>query len=217
MTQKSFCVLALCLLFVTLSAPYAISEEFRVRGGKADDFEDPDGRIWFGAQKNNEAWGGWVELLPRTAEVATLTADARQKAEDAGYAEELFYAVSWAQFPETIKYQLNTGNGFFDVTYLVGEHWSPNNRGYDIFIEDKNVLPLYVTPGMNEIDIQKFEAVEVKDEVMDFHFAGNPDTGKGDLNAMFSALEVVPSARAVKPADKLAITWGKLKLHHQAQ
>ena len=88
-----------------------------------------------------------IEKLPRTAEVQTLTADAQAQAEAAGYDVELFYAVSWAQFPDTVKYQFKTGDGTFDVTYLVGEHWSPNNRGFDIFIEEDNVEPLYVTPG----------------------------------------------------------------------
>ena len=188
------------------------AEEFRVKGGTADDFTDSQGRVWHGAQQENQSWGGWIEIVPRTAEVANLTADAAAQAADAGYDEVLFHAVSWAQFPDTIKYQFKTGNGAFDVTYLVGEHWSPNNRGFDIFIEEENVEPLYVTPGQDEIDIKMYSGIEVIDGTLDLEFAGNADTGAGDLNAMFSALEVVPSvSTAVDPKAKLALTWGALK------
>jgi hypothetical protein len=212
MKRKSLLILTLAVFLTVLQTQQVISkEEFRVRGGRADDFKDSKGRIWYGAQQTKQAWGGWIEQLPQTAEVAQLTDDAKKKAKAAGYDEAIFYAVSWAAFPVTVKYQINTGNGLFDVTYLVGEHWSPNNRGYDIFIEEKNVQPLYVTPGNNEIDIKKYDGIEVKDKVMDFHFAGNPKTGKGDLNAMFSGLEVIPSAKAVDPKQKLTTTWGEIK------
>jgi hypothetical protein len=46
---------------------------------------------------------------------------------------------------------------------------------------------------------------------MNFHFAGNKKTGKGDLNAMYSALEVVP-AKPVDPKKKLATQWAKMKM-----
>ena len=192
------------------------AEEFRVWGGKTDDFTDSKGRVWNGAQQENQSWGGWIEKLPRIAEVQTLTADAQAQAEAAGYDVELFYAVSWAQFPDTVKYQFKTGDGVFDVTYLVGEHWSPNNRGFDIFIEEDNVEPLYVTPGKDEIDIKTYSGIEVSDGALDLHFAGNAETGAGDLNAMFSALEVVPSvSTAVDPKAKLTTTWGALKGNRQ--
>ena len=188
------------------------AEEFRVWGGKTDDFTDSKGRVWHGAQQENQSWGGWIEKLPRIAEVQTLTADAQAQAEAAGYDVEIFYAVSWAQFPDTVKYQFKTGDGVFDVTYLVGEHWSPNNRGFDIFIEEDNVEPLYVTPGKDEIDIKMYPGIEVSDGALDLHFAGNAETGAGDLNAMFSALEVVPAVgTAVDPKAKLTTTWGALK------
>ena len=206
-------VLTIVVFLGVLAVPALLSaEEFRVWGGKTDDFTDSQGRVWNGAQQENQAWGGWIEKLPRTAEVQTLTADAQAQAEAAGYDVELFYAVSWAQFPDTVKYQFKTGDGVFDVTYLVGEHWSPNNRGFDIFIEEENVEPLYVTPGSNEIDIKTYSGIEVSDGTLDFNFAGNAETGAGDLNAMFSALEVVPSvSTAVDPKAKLATTWGALK------
>jgi len=217
MKRKSLFIFGLAVFFTMVCTQYLIAQtEVRVRGGKADDFTDSKGRVWFGAQKNNQSWGGWIEQLPQIAEVAQLTDAAKAKAAAEGYDEALFYAVSWAAFPVTVKYQLKTGNGTFDVTYLVGEHWSPNNRGFDIFIEDKNVQPLYVTPGKDEIDIKKYEGIEVKDGAMDFHFAGNAATGKGDLNAMFSALEVISSkATAVDPKKKLATTWGEIKRRHQ--
>ena len=82
-----------------------------------------------------------------------------------------------AQFPDVVKMDLNTGKGTFTVTYLVGEHWSPNNRGFDIIIEDEIVEEEYVTPGKDEIDIKRYEGIEVKDKVMSFEFAGNPKTG----------------------------------------
>ena len=39
----------------------------------------------------------------------------------------------------------------------------PNNRGFDIFIEEDNVEPLYVTPGKDEIDIKTYSGIEVSD------------------------------------------------------
>ncbi|MCY4403891.1 MAG: hypothetical protein OXD54_15100 [Candidatus Poribacteria bacterium] len=211
--MKLLNILTLMIFLAVAITPCLLyAEEYRVRGGKADDFTDSQGRVWHGAQQENQAWGGWIELAPRTAEVANLTADAQTQAEEAGYDVELFYAVSWAQFPATVKYQFVTGNGVFDVTYLVGEHWSPNNRGFDIIIEDEVVEPLYVTPGRDEIDIKTYEGIEVNDGTLDFDFAGNEDTGAGDLNAMFSALEAVKSAgTAVDPKAKLTTTWGALK------
>ncbi len=186
------------------------AEEIRVWGGKLEDFKDSDGRIWHGGQNEKKAWGGWIEKLPRTAEVVQLTKEAEKLAKQEGYDEELFYAVSWAQFPDTVKMDLNTGKGTFNVTYLVGEHWSPNNRGFDIIIEDEIVEEEYVTPGNNEIDIKRYEGIVVKDKVMSLEFAGNPKTGAGDLNAMFSGIEVIP-ALAVEPQQKLTTTWGALK------
>lgn len=211
------------LFFLVLIAVYAAvtivhdagsAEEIRVWGGKLEDFKDSDGRIWHGGQNEKEKWGGWIDLQPRIAEVRNLTKDAQKLAKKEGYDEELFYAVSWAKFPDVVKVDLNTGKGTFNVTYLVGEHWSPNNRGFDIIIEEEIVEPLYVTPGKDEIDIKRYEGIEVTDKVMSLEFAGNNKTGKGDLNAMFSAIEVIP-ALAVDPKQKLATTWGALKGNRQ--
>jgi len=199
---------------VTLVHDARSAEEIRVWGGKVEDFKDSKGRIWHGGQNEKEAWGGWVEKLPRTAEVRNLTKDAEKLAKAEGYDKELFYAVSWAQFPDVVKMELKTGKGMFNVTYLVGEHWSPNNRGFDIIIEDEIVEGEYVTPGKDEIDIKRYEGIEVKDKVMNLEFAGNRDTGAGDLNAMFSGIEVIP-ALAVDPKQKVTTTWGALKSERQ--
>ena len=205
-----FVVLIAVYVAVTIVHDAGAAEEIRVWGGKMEDFKDSDGRIWHGGQNEKKEWGGWVEKLPRVAEVVQLTKDAEKLAKKEGYDKELFYAVSWAQFPDVVKMDLNTGKGMFTVTYLVGEHWSPNNRGFDIIIEDEIVEEEYVTPGSHEIDIKRYEGIEVKDKVMSFEFAGNPKTGAGDLNAMFSGIEVIP-ALAVDPKQKLATTWGTLK------
>ncbi|MCE2416397.1 hypothetical protein J4G07_20650 [Candidatus Poribacteria bacterium] len=211
MRQSLLCVVLIAVYAaVTIVHDASAAEEIRVWGGKLEDFKDSDGRIWHGGQNEKEAWGGWVEKLPRTAEVVALTKDAEKLAKAEGYDQELFYAVSWAQFPDTVKMDLNTGKGMFTVTYLVGEHWSPNNRGFDIIIEDEIVEEEYVTPGNNEIDIIRYEGIEVKDKVMSLEFAGNPKTGAGDLNAMFSGIEVIP-ALAIDPKQKLTTTWGVLK------
>ena len=203
MRLHSFLIVLLTVFVaVTLVYDARSAEEIRVWGGKVDDFKDSDGRVWHGGQNEKEAWGGWIEKLPRVAEVQALTKDAEKLAEKEGYDVDLFYAVSWAQFPDTVKMDLNTGKGMFNVTYLVGEHWSPNNRGFDIIIEDEIVEEEYVTPGNNEIDILRYEGIEVKDKVMSLEFAGNPDTGAGDLNAMFSGIEVIP-ALAVDPKQKV--------------
>ncbi|MYA69293.1 hypothetical protein F4009_15240 [Candidatus Poribacteria bacterium] len=199
---------------VTLVHDARSAEEIRVWGGKVEDFKDSKGRVWHGGQNEKEAWGGWVEKLPRVAEVQNLTKDAEKLAKAEGYDKELFYAVSWAQFPDVVKMELKTGKGMFDVTYLVGEHWSPNNRGFDIIIEDEIVELEYVTPGKDEIDIKRYPGIEVKDQVMNLEFAGNRDTGAGDLNAMFSGIEVIP-ALAVDPQQKVTTTWGALKSERQ--
>ena len=211
--MRFFSVLTIVFLLAVFALPTLLpAEEFRVWGGKTDDFTDSQGRVWRGAQQADQSWGGWIEKQPRVAEVKTLTDDAQAQAEAAGYDVDLFYAVSWAQFPDTVKYQFKTGNGTFDVTYLVGEHWSPNNRGFDIFIEEENVEPLYVTPGKDEIDIKTYSGIEVSDGTLDLNLAGNGETGAGDLNAMFSALEVVPAVSTdVDPKAKLTTTWGALK------
>ena len=211
MRQRLFFVILLTVFAIgTIIHDASSAEEIRVWGGKAQDFKDSKGRIWHGGQNEKKAWGGWIEKLPRTAEVVQLTKDAEKLAKAEGYDKELFYAVSWAQFPDVVKMELNTGKGMFNVTYLVGEHWSPKNRGFDIIIEDEIVEEEYVTPGHHEIDIKHYEGIEVKDKVMSLEFAGNPKTGAGDLNAMFSGIEVIP-ALAVDPKQKLATTWGTLK------
>ena len=203
-------ILLTAFVAVTIIHDAQPAEEIRVWGGKVDDFKDSKGRIWHGGQNEKEAWGGWIDLQPRIAEVQNLTKDAQKLAKKEGYDEEIFYTVSWAKFPDVVKMDLKTGKGTFNVTYLVGEHWSPNNRGFDIIIEDEIVEEQYVTPGKDEIDIILYEGIEVKDKVMSLEFAGNPKTGKGDLNAMFSGIEVIP-ALAVDPKQKLATTWGALK------
>lgn len=211
--MRLFSALTIVFFLSVFALPTLLpAEEFRVWGGKTDDFTDSQGRVWHGAQQADQSWGGWIEKEPRVAEVKELTDDAKAQAAEAGYDVDLFYAVSWAQFPDTVKYQFKTGNGTFDVTYLVGEHWSPENRGFDIFIEEENVEPLYVTPGRHEIDIKTYSGIEVSDGALDLNFAGNGDTGAGDLNAMFSALEVVPAvSTAVDPKQKVTTTWGALK------
>ncbi len=215
MRYSLFLIVLIAVYTAVTIVPNANSaEEIRVWGGKLEDFKDSDGRIWHGGQNEKEKWGGWIDLQPRIAEVRNLTKDAQKLAKKEGYDEELFYAVSWAKFPDVVKVDLNTGKGIFNVTYLVGEHWSPNNRGFDIIIEDEIVEPLYVTPGKDEIDIKRYEGIEVKDKVMSLEFAGNNKTGKGDLNAMFSGIEVIP-ALAVDPKQKLATTWGALKGNRQ--
>ena len=214
--QRNLFLIVLLAAFVAVTIVYDVqsAEEIRVWGGKVDDFKDSKGRIWHGGQNEKEAWGGWIDLQPRIAEVQNLTKDAQKLAKKEGYDEEIFYTVSWAKFPDVVKMDLKTGKGTFNVTYLVGEHWSPNNRGYDIIIEDEIVEEQYVTPGKDEIDIKRYEGIEVKDKVMSLEFAGNPKTGKGDLNAMFSGIEVIP-ALPVDPKQKLATTWGALKGNRQ--
>lgn len=210
--RRNLFLIVLLAAFVAVTIVYDVqsAEEIRVWGGKVEDFKDSKGRIWHGGQNEKEGWGGWIDLQPRIAEVQNLTKDAQKLAKKEGYDEEIFYTVSWAKFPDVVKMDLKTGKGTFNVTYLVGEHWSPHNRGYDIIIEDEIVEEQYVTPGKDEIDIKLYEGIEVKDKVMSLEFAGNPKTGKGDLNAMFSGIEVIP-ALAVDPKQKLTTTWGALK------
>ncbi len=165
----------------------------RVKGGTAEDYTDSQGRVWKGARQANQPWGGWIEKQPLSTTDTTLTPNAQAQAKAAGYDPELFHAVSWARHPDTLQYQLKTGNGTFDVTYLVSEHWFPNNRGFDILIEGTVVEPSYVTPGLHEIDIKTYKGIEVRDGTLDIQLKGNPQSGARNLNPMFSALEVLPS------------------------
>ena len=200
-------------VFCVPSPVLAKMKEIRVWGGTAADNKDKKGRKWYGAQKDKQDWGGWVKQLPQTASAqgTPLTDDADKLRKKHGYDEELFFHVSWAANPATVKYEFKTGKGVFDVTYMVREHWSPNNRGYDIIIEGDVVEELYVTPGRSEIDIMTYEGIEVKDGELDFECIGNPKTDKGDLNPMFSALEIVPSKLAVDAQKKLTTFWGYIK------
>ena len=86
---------------------------------------------------------------------------------------------------------LNTGNRKFQVTYTVGEHWSPITEVMTSL--SKKVQPLYVTPGKDEIDIKTFKNISVTDDLLNFNFSDNKETGKGDLNTMFSGLEGIPA------------------------
>ncbi len=180
-----------------------VTAVFRVIGGTAEDYTDAQGRLWRGAQKHKQTWGGWVEKQPLTQGVAgKLKAKAQAKAAAAGYDAQLFQAVSWAKHPDTLAYQFNTGNGTFDVTCLFGEHWS-NTRGFAILIEDTVVETLYVTPGRHEIDIKTYRGIEVSDGKLNIQLKGNSKSGVKNVNPMFSALEVVSAVSVVEPITEL--------------
>ena len=66
----------------------------------------------------------------KTTVVASLT-------KQASCDNELFRSVFWAQFLWTVKLDLNTESGSFQVICMVCEHWFINNRGPNIFIERK--------------------------------------------------------------------------------
>ena len=139
LTGILFIVCSVSVLAKTTEKPV-----IRVIGGKADDYKDSQGRIWFGGLqkfniKDDDSWGGGLEQNPKQRKSKQLTDAAKAQADKAGYDHAIFHTVSWAKYPDTVQMGLRTGNGVFDVTYLVGEHWSPDNRGFDIFIEDENV------------------------------------------------------------------------------
>jgi len=214
MNNKKFFLCLLSIVFFVVFASYSISKDIRLIGGVAKDYKDKKGRVWHSGQKSKQDWGGWLKEAPRTAaaSIKELTAAAKKKADDAGYDHELFGAVSWAQNPATVKYDLKTGNGIFNVTYMVREHWSPKNRGYDIIVEGDIVEKLYVTPGKGEIDIKEYKNIDISDGSMEIELKGNAATKKGDLNPMFSALEVVgQGGTAVGSTGKLTATWGTIK------
>ena len=214
MNDKKFFLCLLSIVFFVAFASYSISKDIRLIGGVAKDYKDKKGRVWHSGQKSKQDWGGWLKEAPKTAaaSIKELTAAAKKKADDAGYDHELFGAVSWASNPSTVKYDLKTGNGLFNVTYMVREHWSPKNRGYDIIVEGDIVEKLYVTPGKGEIDIKEYKNIDISDGSMEIELKGNAATKKGDLNPMFSALEVVgQGGTAVGSTGKLTATWGTIK------
>lgn len=206
---RLFTIVVVLAFFVLGLAQISLAAEmFRVRGGIDADFKDKAGNVWFAGQKEykKDTLGGWVGTKPQTA------AGGKVVNNKTGYDDALFLSVSWQANPGTVKWDVNTGKGTFKVVYLVGEHWSPKNRGFDIIIEGKTAKEAYVTPGQDEVDLLTFEGVTVSDEVMSFEFKGNPKTAKGDLNPMFSALEITQlSAVAVEPKSKLTTTWGDIK------
>lgn len=108
------------LVFCVPSPVLAKMKEIRVWGGTAADHKDGKGRKWYGAQKDKQDWGGWVKQLPQTASAqgTPLTDDADKLRKKHGYDEELFFHVSWAANPATVKYEFKTGKGVFDVTYI---------------------------------------------------------------------------------------------------
>lgn len=214
MNNKKFFLCLLSIVFFVAFASYSISKDIRLIGGVAKDYKDKKGRVWHSGQKSKQDWGGWLKEAPKTAaaSIKELTAAAKKKADDAGYDHELFGAVSWASNPSTVKYDLKTGNGLFNVTYMVREHWSPKNRGYDIIVEGDIVEKLYVTPGKGEIDIKEYKNIDISDGSMEIELKGNAATKKGDLNPMFSALEIVgQGGTAVGSTGKLTATWGTIK------
>ena len=214
MSNKKFFLCLLSIVFFVAFASYSISKDIRLIGGVAKDYKDKKGRVWHSGQKSKQDWGGWLKEAPKTAaaSIKELTAAAKKKADDAGYDHELFGAVSWASNPSTVKYDLKTGNGLFNVTYMVREHWSPKNRGYDIIVEGDIVEKLYVTPGKGEIDIKEYKNIDISDGSMEIELKGNAATKKGDLNPMFSALEIVgQGGTAVGSTGKLTATWGTIK------
>ncbi|MBB73441.1 MAG: hypothetical protein CMJ75_02880, partial [Planctomycetaceae bacterium] len=79
---------------------------------------------------------------------------------------------------------------------------------YFVFDFNDKVLNFHFS---GKVEIQYF-VIEIKDKVMNFHFSGNAETGKGDLNAMYSAIEVI-STLLVDPQKKLTSQWSKIKGH----
>ena len=84
--RRSLFLIILLAVYVAVTVIHDASsaEEIRVWGGKLDDFKDSDGRIWHGGQNEKKEWGGWVEKLPRIAEVLNLTKDAEKLAKKEG-------------------------------------------------------------------------------------------------------------------------------------
>ena len=106
-------------VFCVPSPVLAKMKEIRVWGGTAADHKDKKGRKWYGAQKDKQDWGGFVKLLPKTASAqgTPLTDDADKLRKKHGYDEELFFHVSWAANPDTVKYEFrNIGHLIIGVT-----------------------------------------------------------------------------------------------------
>ena len=116
----------MCLLacFLLVSTAFSKEKTWRIRSGVDEAFKDSKNRVWEVRQTEYKVnqWVGWFKVNPKTAIVANLTKDAVKKAKNAGYDNELFHSVYWAQFPEMVKLALNTRNGKFQVTYMLGEH-----------------------------------------------------------------------------------------------
>ena len=57
--QRYFFII-LCLVFAAGFVLDGIpaKKEIRVWGGKANDFTDSDGNVWYGGQKEKQEWGG---------------------------------------------------------------------------------------------------------------------------------------------------------------
>ena len=140
-----------------------------------------------------------------------MTKDAVKKAKNAGYDDELFHSVYWAQFPEMVKLALNTGNGKFQVTYMVGNIGSLIIVGSTSLSKKKMCSHSMSHPARMGSTSKSMMTLKLnKDKVTNFHFADNAETGKAGLSAMYCAIEVIPTL----PADsrqKLASQWAKIK------
>ena len=56
--MKGLSILTLIIFVAVFAVPCLLSaEEYRVRGGKSDDFTDSQGRVWYGAQKKRPVMG----------------------------------------------------------------------------------------------------------------------------------------------------------------
>ena len=171
-------ILTLAVFLVVLGVPALLpAEEFRVKGGTAaDDFTDSQGRVWYGAHQEDQAWGGWIEKLPLTAEVANLTADAQAQAEAAGYDRGLFYAVSFGRVSLTVVNPCQVGlNGGRPIFINTGRQ-QPN----PLSLGDIDTALVHQSVLMKSTS--RLSSIDVSDGALDFHFAGNADTGAGDLN-----------------------------------
>ena len=63
--MKSLSVLTIVVFLGILAVPALLpAEEFRVWGGKTDDFTDSKGRVWHGAQQENQSWVDGLKNFP---------------------------------------------------------------------------------------------------------------------------------------------------------
>ncbi len=204
-----FLTTMLALLMIVQKADAQGEVVLRVIGGESQDYVDEDGNTWLDGDLqayDENGWGGYLGDAPpsTTAGQANDVVD-----NETEYDDFLFKNVVHGLNERTYGFNLESGE--YTVTFLFSEHWSAT-RGFSVKIDGEYVLENYVTVGPDHTPVvERIEGVSVAGDYMEIYWESAPDTGAGDLNPIFSAIEIIQVRTPVNSISKLATTWGRVK------